>query len=99
MDFNYFLNKMLAFYSIFLRTMLSISVIMHQTASTFLVQVKDSPIIRPFLEKAIALQYSCQENPMDGGAWWAAAHGVAKSQTQLKQLSSSSIRPFLEIIS
>ena len=28
------------------------------------------------------LQYSCLENPMDGGAWWAAFHGVAKSQTQ-----------------
>ena len=27
------------------------------------------------------LQYSCLENPMDGGAWWAAAHGVAKSRT------------------
>ena len=30
------------------------------------------------------LQYSCQENPMDRGAWWATVHGVAKSQTQLK---------------
>ena len=29
------------------------------------------------------LQYSCLENPMDGGAWWAAVHGVTKSQTQL----------------
>ena len=29
------------------------------------------------------LQYSCLENPMDGGAWQAAVHGVAKSQTQL----------------
>ena len=29
------------------------------------------------------LQYSCLENPMDGGAWWAAVHGVAKSQTRL----------------
>ena len=28
----------------------------------------------------IPLQYSCLENPMDGGAWWAAVHGVAKSQ-------------------
>ena len=37
------------------------------------------------------LQYSCLENPMDGGAWWAAVHGVAKSRTQLKRLSSSSI--------
>ena len=29
------------------------------------------------------LQYSCLENPMDRGAWWAAVHGVAKSQTRL----------------
>ena len=29
------------------------------------------------------LQYSCLEKPMDRGAWWAAVHGVAKSQTQL----------------
>ena len=29
------------------------------------------------------LQYSCLENPMDGGAWWAAVHGVTKSWTQL----------------
>ena len=36
------------------------------------------------------LQYSCLENPMDGGAWWATVHGVAQSRTRLKQLSSSS---------
>jgi len=36
------------------------------------------------------LQYSCLENPRDGGAWWAAVYGVAQSQTWLKQLSSSS---------
>ena len=29
------------------------------------------------------LQYSCLENPMDGGAWWAVVHGVAKSRTWL----------------
>ena len=29
------------------------------------------------------LQYSCQDNPMDKGAWRATVHGVAKSQTQL----------------
>ena len=29
------------------------------------------------------LQYSCLENPMDGGAWWAAVHGVVKSWTWL----------------
>ena len=28
------------------------------------------------------LQYSCLENPMDGGAWWAAVHGVAEGQTR-----------------
>ena len=27
------------------------------------------------------LQYSCLENPMNRGAWWAAVHGVAKSQS------------------
>ena len=29
------------------------------------------------------LQYSCLENPMGGGAWWAAVHGVVKSRTRL----------------
>ena len=34
-------------------------------------------------------QHSCLENPMDRGAWWAAVHRVAKSLTQLKQLSTA----------
>ena len=33
------------------------------------------------------LQYSCLENPMDRGAWWATVHRVAKNQTWLKRLS------------
>ena len=33
------------------------------------------------------LQCSCLENPMDGGAWWAAVYGVAKSQTQLSDFT------------
>ena len=33
------------------------------------------------------LQYSCLETPMDGGAWWAAVHGVVKSQTRLSDLT------------
>ena len=33
------------------------------------------------------LQYSCLENPMDRGAWWAAVHGVAKSQIQLSDFT------------
>ena len=34
------------------------------------------------------LQYSCLENPMDGGAWQAAVHGVAKSWTRLSDFIS-----------
>ena len=35
----------------------------------------------------IPLQDSCLENPVDGGAWWAAVHRVKQIQTQLKRLS------------
>ena len=38
------------------------------------------------------LQYTCLENPRDGGAWWAAVYRVTQSQTRLKQLSSISIK-------
>ena len=34
------------------------------------------------------LQYSCLENPMDGGAWWATINGVSKSQTRLSDFTS-----------
>ena len=33
------------------------------------------------------LQYSCLENPMDGGAWWAAVHRVANSRNQLSDFT------------
>ena len=33
------------------------------------------------------LQYSCLENPMDGGAWWATVHGVAESDMTATSLS------------
>ena len=33
------------------------------------------------------LQYSCLENPMDGGAWWAAVHGVTESRTGLSNFT------------
>ena len=33
------------------------------------------------------LQYSCLENPMDGEAWWAAVHGVARSRTRLRDFT------------
>ena len=35
------------------------------------------------------LQYSCLENPMDQGAWWAMVHRVSKSRTQLTRLSTA----------
>ena len=39
------------------------------------------------------LQYSCLENPMDGGAWWATlVHGVAKSQTRLSDFTFTFFR-------
>ena len=41
------------------------------------------------------LQYSCQENPMDRGAWWATVHGVTQSRTQLKQLSMHTYTEYL----
>ena len=44
------------------------------------------PVYNPLSkEKAngTPLQHSCLENPMDGGAWWAAVHGVAKTRTRL----------------
>ena len=53
---------------------------------------KNSHVITDLIEKlkeanlifnGTLLQYSCLENPMDGGAWWAAVHGVAKSRTWL----------------
>ena len=38
------------------------------------------------------LQYSCLENPMDRGAWWTTAHGVAKSLTRLSTHTQSDIQ-------
>ena len=42
------------------------------------------------------LQYSCPKNPMDGGAWWATLHGVAKSRTQLKSCQSIKLKTELK---
>ena len=44
----------------------------------------------------IPLQYPCLENPVDGGAWWAAVHGVAKSQTRLSDFTFTFHFPALE---
>ena len=41
------------------------------------------------------LQYSCLESSMDGGAWWAAAHGVPKSRTWLNDFTFTSFKTVL----
>ena len=41
----------------------------------------------PGEDNGTPLQYSCLENPMDQEAWWAAVHGVAKSQTRLSDFT------------
>ena len=38
-------------------------------------------------ENGTPLQYSCLKNPMDGGAWWAAVHGVAQGRTRLSEFT------------
>ena len=43
------------------------------------------------------LQYSWLENPMDGGAWWATVHGVAKSQIQLSTAWHSTIDMYIDL--
>ena len=45
----------------------------------------------PGEENGNPLQYSCLENSMDRGAWWATVHRVTKSQTQLKWLSTHAV--------
>ena len=42
------------------------------------------------------LQYSCLENPIEGGAWWAAVHGVAKSQTRLSEFTFTFTFTFID---
>ena len=43
------------------------------------------------------LQYSCLENPMDGGAWWATVHGVAKSRTRLSDFTFKAVNEVIVI--
>ena len=46
----------------------------------------------PGIENGNPLQYSCLENPMDSGAWWATVHGVAKSRTRLSDLALLNVK-------
>ena len=54
------------------------------TISTAAMKLKDSCIGEG---NGNPLQYSCLENPMDGGPWWATVHGVAKNRTRLSDFT------------
>ena len=82
--------------SIFLVRLPSFSSKSQWVIATLLLQTKIKKEIISLYAVAIGegngtpLQYSCLENPMDGGAWWAAVHGVAKSQTRLNDFTFTS---------
>ena len=71
------------------------SACVHSGGSTCsMVRMKKSSIFNSYLDNkgkirtlGTPLQYSCLENPMDGGVWWAAVHGVAKSPTRLSDFT------------
>ena len=54
-----------------------------------MIRAKESPVCRVRYGEGTGnpLQYSCLANPMDGGAWWAAVHGIARSQTLLSDFT------------
>ena len=43
------------------------------------------------------LQYSCQDDPMDKGAWWATVHEVTKSQTRLNAHTEREVKQYLQM--
>ena len=67
--------------------------LLHWPANSLLLSHQISPSPLPYPKATCGegngtpLQYSGLENPMDGGAWWAAVHGVAKSQTWLSDFT------------
>ena len=60
----------------------------HSTSISVIPQSWSPRFLSPFKLHHNPFQYSCLGNPMDRGAWQAAVHRVAKSQTQLKRLST-----------
>ena len=62
-------------------TILSSQLLVHSSASIILLLIPSSVLFGE--GNGTPLQYSCLENPMDRGPWWAAVQGVAKSRTRL----------------
>ena len=61
----------------------------HIELCLYIIMIYDLATCRSVIREGTGtpLQYSCLENPLDGGAWWAAVHGVAKSQTRLSDFT------------
>ena len=57
------------------------------TPSTPIISFLDNTVLMIGEGNGTPLQYSCLENPMDRRAWWAAVHGVTKSQTRLSDFT------------
>ena len=64
------------------------------TNMLFILEIKPQGNVGPYQLGTIIgegngtpLQYSCLENPMNGGAWWAVVHGVTKSWTRLSDFT------------
>ena len=59
-----------------------------------------SPWVRksPWRRKWQPIQYSCLENPMERGAWWATFHGVRKSQTQLSNQITTATMLYTKVV-
>ena len=72
-------------YSEVISTILSSSSLIHSSASDILLLIPSRVFFRE--GNGTPLQYSCLENSMDGGAWWAAVHGVSKSRTRLNDFT------------
>ena len=60
---------------------------MHELSMHWLLWFLHGPINMLGEGSGDPLQYSCLENPMDGGAWWAAVHGVAKNRARLSDFT------------
>ena len=61
--------------------------ITHWTLSSLRAGSPSYSHLHPLIGNGNPLQYSCLETPMDGGAWWAAVRGVAKSRTRLSNFT------------
>ena len=85
MSLIYHLLQWLAFLLLYV---LALKLIRNKPSLCFHIAIYCNPLVWVLREgNGTPLQYSCLENPTDGGAWWAAIHGVARSRTQLSDFT------------